>query len=153
VSEVQILVTGEKCTGQGFRALEPVIEELIGSAKVEVHVIAYLLSPFAVGFMELLERAMERGVSVTLIVNALADQPEQIKKYTSKLVERFPSFTVKSFDRSNDVIHAKVLIIDRRIAIVGSANLTWGGLVSNHEICVLVRGEPAFKIAALLDSI
>ncbi|HXG23887.1 MAG TPA: phospholipase D-like domain-containing protein [Chthonomonadales bacterium] len=49
------------------------------------------------------------------------------------------------------LLHAKVIVIDRRQAIVGSANLTAGGLGKNHEIAVLVEGEVAWEIASLID--
>jgi len=39
-------------------------------------------------------------------------------------------------------MHAKVLVIDDRLALVGSANLTGAGLERNLECGVLVRGGP-----------
>jgi phosphatidylserine/phosphatidylglycerophosphate/cardiolipin synthase-like enzyme len=152
-SEAQILVTGEKFTGHGLRAIQPVMEELIESAEFEIQVIAYVLSPFAIGFLDLLKHALERGVSVSLIVNRLGDQPSQIRDRLAELKARFSCFTVKSFDKTDHIIHAKALVVDRREAVIGSANFTWGGLVSNHEICVLVKGEAASRVGTLLDGI
>lgn len=37
-------------------------------------------------------------------------------------------------------MHAKVLVVDRRVALVGSANLTGYGLERNLECGLLVRG-------------
>jgi cardiolipin synthase len=152
-SEAQILVTGEKFSGHGLRAVQPVIEELIASAEFEIQIIAYILSPFAVGFLDLLAKALERGITVSLVVNRLGEQPSQIKDRLAELRTRFPKFSIRSFDKRDNIIHAKALVVDRKSAVIGSANFTWGGLVSNHEICVLVNGDAASKVGSLLDEI
>jgi phosphatidylserine/phosphatidylglycerophosphate/cardiolipin synthase-like enzyme len=48
-------------------------------------------------------------------------------------------------------LHAKVLVADRSAALVGSSNLTFHGLVSSHELAVLVRGPLAGEIADRID--
>ena len=48
-------------------------------------------------------------------------------------------------------LHAKSLIIDRAIALIGSANLSFHGMVTNHEMAVVVRGPTAEAIAARFD--
>jgi phosphatidylserine/phosphatidylglycerophosphate/cardiolipin synthase-like enzyme len=39
-------------------------------------------------------------------------------------------------------MHAKVLVVDRSVALVGSANLTGYGLERNLECGLLIRGGP-----------
>jgi cardiolipin synthase len=48
-------------------------------------------------------------------------------------------------------LHAKVLVVDRSIALVGSANLSFHGMVSNHEMALVVRGPTAEVIAERFD--
>jgi len=38
----------------------------------------------------------------------------------------------------NDILHAKVLVADGYEVLVGSANPTFGGMVKNYEIGLLV---------------
>jgi cardiolipin synthase len=60
--------------------------------------------------------------------------------------------TVHSFESNGkDYLHAKALIIDRKKAIIGSANLSWGGMFSNHEIAVLLEGKEMWSLASLLE--
>lgn len=47
--------------------------------------------------------------------------------------------------------HAKAVVIDRKRALIGSANFTWGGMAINHEIGVLLKGKYAWDIASLID--
>ena len=153
MSSAQLLVTGEKFTGHGFRALDPVIEELVDSAKFEITIIAYVISPFAIDFLAILRKALKRGINVTLIVNRLDEQPHEITRFLSGLESDFSKFRLKSFASGKSIVHAKAIVVDRTTAIVGSANLTWGGFVYNHEICVLLKGEPASRLASLLDTV
>ncbi len=43
-------------------------------------------------------------------------------------------------------MHAKILVVDRRVALVGSANLTGYGLERNLECGLLVRGGPVPRL-------
>ena len=56
-------------------------------------------------------------------------------------------------DERKRQLHAKVLIVDRMKALVGSANFTLGGMFTNYEVGVKVEGEAAWKLAALVDSL
>ena len=48
-------------------------------------------------------------------------------------------------------LHAKILVVDRRLALVGSANFTGRGMESNLECGILIRGGP--QPGAILDHI
>jgi len=50
-------------------------------------------------------------------------------------------------------LHAKIIVADRKKAIVGSANLSWGGMYSNYEIGLLIEGEAAWKLAEIVDTL
>lgn len=49
--------------------------------------------------------------------------------------------------------HAKIMIIDNRVAYVGSANLTMTSLGTNFELGLLVHGPPVEKISAVFDEV
>ena len=153
-TDVQILVTGSRFTGKGFRAIEPVMEELIHSASQEIHLTAYVLTPSAIGLLNLLEDALERGVRLTAIVNNLEQQPREIVEKMRFMAARFPHMRLSSFSSPEGrYLHAKVLVVDRKTAVMGSANLTWGGLVANHELALLIRGDAVWQLASLLDTL
>lgn len=48
-------------------------------------------------------------------------------------------------------IHAKVVVVDRRKAVVGSANFSWRGMYGNYEIGVLIRNKPAWTLGKIVD--
>jgi phosphatidylserine/phosphatidylglycerophosphate/cardiolipin synthase-like enzyme len=50
-------------------------------------------------------------------------------------------------------IHAKVLLADAHIALIGSANITGAGLGHNMELGVVVRGAEVIGLVSLLDAL
>jgi cardiolipin synthase len=148
---VEILATGERFIGKGFRAIEPSIEELIKSAKNEIQIATFLFKDTARPVLDLLRAAAERGVKLTIAVNQLKEQPKEIVQRLGELGREYPHVRIVDFVGVGGILHAKVLVADRKVAIVGSANFTWHGFVTNHELAVLVRGQPAWDLASLLD--
>ena len=43
--------------------------------------------------------------------------------------------------RALPMLHGKMLVADRKRVIIGSANLTEGGLHRNHEVCLLLDSD------------
>jgi phosphatidylserine/phosphatidylglycerophosphate/cardiolipin synthase-like enzyme len=152
VSEPQILVTGRHFTGHGLRAIGPVLEELTMSAQHEIHVLAYLLTESAGTLLGHLERRLETGIKVTLVVNRLEAHQASVQLRLQRLARQFPQARIFSFEDSDgSQLHAKVLVADRFRAVIGSANFTWGGMVANHEVGVLVEGGPAWNLGDFVD--
>ena len=153
MSGVWILATGPELLKEGVRGIEPVIEELIASARSEIYIVAYLLTRQAARILDLAEKAAERGVRVTIVINRLEAQDESIRSRLNFLRGSSPRITVYNFsDPAGRQLHAKVVIADRRRAVIGSANLSWGGMVTNYEIGIMLEGDAVWKLAALIDS-
>jgi len=153
LNDVWILATGPELLREGVRGIEPVIEELIASARSEIHIVAYLLTRQAARILDLTEKAAERGVRVTIIINRLETQDEFIRSKLNFLRRSSSNITVYNFsDLAGRQLHAKVIIADRIRAVIGSANLSWGGMVTNYEIGVMLEGDAVWKLAALVDS-
>jgi cardiolipin synthase len=148
---ISIIATGELFVGYGVRSIGAVITEIINEAKEEIQIMAYLIT--SMDFIDLLVSAAERGVSVNVIVNNLQEQPENIKKSLQHATENFLYFTVKEFcKKQRGSLHAKVIVVDRQKAVIGSANFTKQGIeAGNHEIAVLLQGNKAEKVAELID--
>ena len=128
------------------------ILSLIKGAKDEIQVLAYILTPQASAFIAGLERAAARGVKITLIVNDLASLDEDIKRRLLELSSAFPHVRVVDFGGATGArLHAKAVVVDRSKAVVGSANLSYGGMVANYEIGALIEGEEAWNLGELID--
>jgi phosphatidylserine/phosphatidylglycerophosphate/cardiolipin synthase-like enzyme len=152
VTRIEILGTGPQLLSKGLRGIEPVIEEIITDAVSEIQILAYLFTPQAVHLLDLLRKAAEKGVQITIVVNSLNSQHVTITNELKSLASRYPHFKLVDFRGQEDrQLHAKLVIADRKKAVVASANLTWGGLYANYEVGLLVEGDVAWKLAGIVD--
>ncbi len=114
----------------------------------------WIVSPFFVpddALQSVLRLACRRGLDVRIIVPRrsnlrLADFVRA--SYLGELAAA--GATVLFFERS--VLHAKVVILDDRVAMVGSQNLDMRSLFTNHEVAaVLYTLEDINAVAAIVD--
>lgn len=152
---VRVVATGSSWTGNGVSSIYTVTEKLISHARKEIHVTAYALGQEASAIVDLLESKAREGVEILIVVNRLENQPLAMVNRLRGLQRGLPTFDVYSFGTTSNgaELHAKLLVVDRREALVASSNLSWHGLVGNHELGILVQGAPAAKIARLIDKL
>jgi phosphatidylserine/phosphatidylglycerophosphate/cardiolipin synthase-like enzyme len=151
LNRIQIVGTGPDFIGLGVRSVEPVVEELLRGAKREIHLAAYLFTPEATGLINLLEAAADRGVRQMIVVNRLSSQDATVRSRLTELASNFADVDLRDYSLKKSQLHAKVVVADRSRALVGSANFTWGGMVSNYELGVLVEGELCWQLAHVID--
>jgi phosphatidylserine/phosphatidylglycerophosphate/cardiolipin synthase-like enzyme len=148
-----IVVTGESWIGKGVPSVESVLRSLLRRAEDEIQWTMYSVSNEARPMLELLEAQIIRGTKVTLAVNQFSKQPAGVRNHLQRLLKGSPHFRLYDFAPADEYakLHAKVLIVDRKVALVGSANVSRGGFLRNHEIGVLVRDKTAAHLALVFD--
>ncbi len=154
MSDPRVVVTGPELLARGHRGVEPLVQELIETAEREVQLVAYVFTPSARRLLDMLAGAAERGVRIEVVVNRLENQEREVRQWLREAGSRWK--TIRVFDFSNAdrrELHAKICIADRKRAIVGSANFSWGGLVSNYEIGVELGGQAAWNLARVVDEL
>ena len=153
MSSVQLLGTGPEFIREGIRGIEPVVQELILSARRDIHILAYLFTPQATRLIDLLDGAIDRSVEINILVNRFDNQDAAIQSRLRSLENR-PHVKLGTLGRENGrQLHAKVIVADRKRAVIGSANYSWGGMVANYEVGVLIEGQEAWKMAKLIDDL
>jgi len=149
MSEITIVSTGEKWVGYGFRSFSSVIEEMMSVAEKEIVMTAYVISDMKV--VDSVKNALERGISVEIFIY-LPDSSQRTSAVNEifKLSKEYRYLRIHTI--SDEVLHAKVLIVDGDRVLVGSANPTFGGMVKNYELGFLVKdGRIAQKVLTLLS--
>ncbi len=145
-------------------SLAAALHRLITEAEKEL----IILNPFfeSTGFEHLetaLLEAARRGVTI-VIVSSMLSEPASINYRVIKnfirqalaeaLIERFKFYEYRSTEGDKDPsLHAKVIISDRRIAYIGSANLTEYGLTHNLEIGILSEGSHLQQLQSVVQAI
>ena len=132
--------TGPESTAGQSRLTLAVVADLIAEAKTELLLASYAAYP-GPSVRQALHAAVDRGVDVTLLLERVVDNPNFHGQG-----DPFPGLQARRLSwpapaRPGDAaMHAKLLVVDRRIALVGSANLTGHALERNLECGVLIRG-------------
>lgn len=129
----------ESTAGQGRLTLA-VVADLIAEAQSELLLVSYATYP-GPDVVQALHEAVSRGVTVTLLLERSTDNPSfhgHGEPFAGLPARRL---TWPAAARAGEAsMHAKLLVVDRRIALVGSANLTGHALERNLECGVLIRG-------------
>ena len=78
---------------------------------------------------------------------------KRLKKLEKKYPDQFyPSYFLskKTSSGLGKILHAKLTVVDRTTALIGSANISKTALESNYEIMIKITGEAAADISAML---
>ena len=153
-NQTSVVVSGLAWMGSGVGSIETSMEKLFREAKNEILITSYAISGAADHFLDWLETSLSKGILIRIAVNKLGQQPGEVVARLSNLNSIYPHFHLYDF-QGNDVedLHAKVIVADRQSAIVGSSNLSRRGLLTNHELALVVSGQTAEVIANTLDKL
>jgi phosphatidylserine/phosphatidylglycerophosphate/cardiolipin synthase-like enzyme len=151
---VSLAVTGLGWLGAGVPAVERTLTDLLDAAEHEILLTVYSMTPGTGRVWDAIEKALATGIRCTLIANRLHEQHPDLRSLFLGLARKYPtSLRIYTFTGTDDkdALHAKLVIVDRRVALVGSANLTFHGMVSAHELAIVVRGPTVDAIAGRVD--
>ena len=110
-------------------------------------------------FFTIIENRLKARRKVNIIVNDNGEKnntcTEFARKKMSRLQQKYPyeddtGFLPQYFpSTSTKILHAKLTVVDRKIALVGSANISKNALTTNYEIMLKV-GQPVAGIFSLM---
>lgn len=148
----RIVVTGTAWMGGGIGSIETAIHALFREARREVSLTVYAVSGGADLVLDEIDRTLQRGLLVRLVANRFSDQPADVVARLRGLAAAHPHFELFDFapDGQTD-LHAKVIVADRQVALVGSSNLSRRGLLDNFEMAVYLHGPSAETVASAID--
>jgi phosphatidylserine/phosphatidylglycerophosphate/cardiolipin synthase-like enzyme len=151
---VRVVATGIAWLGGGVAAVERTMADLVASAKQEIVLTAYSMTLGSERIWDELERALATGVRCTLVIDRYDQQDAEARTLLGRLATMYPA-TMQMFEfvpvDDRDGLHAKVVVVDREAALIGSANLSHRGLVSAHELSVVVEGPTAGQIVEQVE--
>jgi phosphatidylserine/phosphatidylglycerophosphate/cardiolipin synthase-like enzyme len=118
-------------------------QEAIDSARESVWVVMYAIAgPEKAGsqtaaLIESLIRAHRRGVEVKLLLDYSLEKA--LQDWNEAAARRLAAAGIAvRFDHPKHVTHTKLVVIDGRVSILGSANWSWSAFSHNWESSVLI---------------
>lgn len=139
---VSVVWTGPESGVSSSRLTAAAMIELINAARSTILLVSYATQTEP-QISAALSAAVARDVAVTLLAERHADNPSYSSAATpfpglGALRLHWPS----SSRPPGAALHAKIIVVDDQIALVGSANLTSRAMESNLECGILIRGGP-----------
>ena len=140
--QIDVVWTGPDSGAATGRLTSAVVVDLIDRAVTDVLLVGYAVHTEPT-VAAALRRAAARAVTITLLVERATDNP----RFTGSGAA-FPGIDAirlhwpREERPAGASLHAKILVIDSHIALVGSANITGAALGHNLECGLLVTGGP-----------
>jgi phosphatidylserine/phosphatidylglycerophosphate/cardiolipin synthase-like enzyme len=144
----EVVMTGPGADDAPTRSTEAVVLELVTAARHDLLLVTYAAFPYP-PLMAGLTAARERRVRVRVVVETVAGAKGLLHSEPAAVFAAVPGIELFHWPverRSGPVrgrLHAKLVVADREIAFVTSANLTGSAIESNLECGLLVRGGAA----------
>lgn len=153
-SSVDVVWTGPSSGVRTSRLTAAAVVELVDQATAEILLMSFVMYPEP-ALEAALQRAGQRGATITLVHDHPDDNPSFHGPSVAFARIRAHRLRWPAARRPHAAsLHAKVLVVDRTVALVGSANITSSAMVSNVECGLLVRDSAvASGIAEHVDDL
>jgi phosphatidylserine/phosphatidylglycerophosphate/cardiolipin synthase-like enzyme len=156
--KIRVVVSGDTLLfGGSSLSIDGIIDKMLREAKKEVVFTVYSISDYAKPIVNKIVNCLERGIKVKMIIDNMdADDNKmnrQIINYLKIISQKYPHFELYNFSSIKGNLHAKVLMVDQSKALIGSSNLSYNGMMENHEIAVYIEGEEVSELNSLLNKL
>lgn len=130
------------------RQTRQVLSQLIGGAERELLIVSFVVFKIP-EILELLKNALQRGVSITCILESPEESDGKITfqgfaDFNVEILEQIKILVWSremrpvSADGKIGTLHAKVAVADRSVSFISSANLTVNAMTLNMELGLLL---------------
>jgi phosphatidylserine/phosphatidylglycerophosphate/cardiolipin synthase-like enzyme len=146
--KTEVCATGPDFLTGRIRYIFTVICERLEAAESEIFITAYSIGKLDDKITSIIKQKLELGVKVIFIIERLKKKSGGSLDLLMKWCRRFENFDIYDFNPSNEYssLHAKIIAIDRKVAIIGSSNLSKSGHLYNYEMGVVVRDGVAAQV-------
>ena len=115
------------------------LHRLVHEAKSSIQLTMAYFAPDD-DLIDALCRAAKRGVKVQLMLPSKCDVNILLIAARS-FYEKLLTQRVEVYERQNCVLHAKTMVVDGRVSILGSTNLDYRSIEFNCELSAIIRNE------------
>jgi phosphatidylserine/phosphatidylglycerophosphate/cardiolipin synthase-like enzyme len=139
---VSVVWTGPESGVSSSRLTAAAVIDLINTARSEILLVSYATHNEP-SIKAALSAATARNVAVTLLAERHEDNPSYTAAGTPfSGLNVLRLYWPTSSRPPGAALHAKIIVVDDEVALVGSANLTSRAMESNLECGILIRGGP-----------
>lgn len=144
-STTEIVWTGPKTDFVSLRRTDVVLVDMINGAKKELFLVSFVVYSVP-KIVEALRYAIARGVRIRCLFESSQEDGGSLEyDPLATMQDAIPkaelyAWREKEAQHERGRVHAKVAVVDERVALVSSANLTGYAMAQNMEAGVLITG-------------
>lgn len=126
---------------ENVRLTRPAILELIHGAISDIWIVDYSFTLYVPDVLNALEDRAKKGVKIVLMVDRLDEKIDIIR--WARGLDRTPELYSRPKNPVDEMtkLHIKCLVVDKRAAMFGSANMSHHGLRDNIELGIIIRDK------------
>lgn len=152
--KTELVITAPNSFKVVARKTRTVVEEMINNAERSITLTGYSISDYFADMLDIIIHKSTTGVYVTLYINNVEKHKEKIKRviaYSGKFIK------IYNYNKQNEdnmaALHAKLIVVDRKMSFISSANLSYHGMQGNIEMGVLIESKKkATEVEELLTT-
>lgn len=142
----ELVITSPDSFRVKLKKTKDVVYSLVSKAEKSIIITGYSISDFFSEMLDVIIRKSQQGVYVTLYANDLEKQKsvlERLLLYRNKFLRIYEY--QKDREDKMAALHAKILVVDKEVALISSANLSYHGMQGNIEMGLLIRSMDKAK--------
>jgi len=132
--------------GRGHGETAAVLAALVGASRKRLWITNSYFAPNRTA-IRLLGRAAQRGVDVRLLLQGRTDMPLVHRAGRGNFADLLGN-GVRVFEYQSAILHAKTLVVDDYVSVVGSSNLDFRSFYFNAECNVLIFDDTTARAMA-----
>ena len=145
--KILILSSGDILVEKGVISIESKLLEMLENTEHDLYILMYTVSSKPNNFWMKLEELLQKNIRIFFALESSLKHNDKVMEILDKF-NRYDNFHLY-FYSGDYPLHAKLIVSDGKRAIMGSANITGGGLIQNHEIAVYIEGNKAWTLKKL----
>jgi|SRR5579883_2236951 len=134
----------------GVLPTKDAVREVVAAARDELVIVGYSITDN--GLRDVLVDRAKDGVAVTVVGDRKNRAARDLRRSWPHGVRLVALEDVEG-DIDNSSLHAKIVVADRKTAVLGSANFTVAGMTRNLELGARIEGAAAAQLATIVDTL
>ncbi|CAM3505140.1 MULTISPECIES: phospholipase D-like domain-containing protein [Saccharibacillus] len=148
----KIVATASGETTSFARDTVVVMRELINSAEERILITGFAISKYFRSILDSLGQKAKLGVRIEFYID-INDIVLEMLEEIQDLSLKYENILIYRYKCTASNMHAKVILMDDKRALVTSANLSYNGLINNVEVGVLLQGADVAQIRLFFEEL
>ncbi|MCI1696640.1 phospholipase D-like domain-containing protein [Aneurinibacillus aneurinilyticus] len=152
VSSFEVIATSPQTCSLPIRDTIVVLREMVNRAENRILITGFAISKYFKDILDCLVEKSNSGIIIEFYIDINEISHSMIKELHN-LAKVNKKMYIYQYRHSVSSMHAKVIMVDNKYALVTSANLSYNGLMGNVEVGAFLKGHEVTKICNFFEEL